>query len=223
MSSQIYSLIPKIMEAVGAIEKTKRVQAGQGGNYAFRGVDDVMNAFHPAFIKFGVFCVPETLEYDTKEHTNSNGKTVENVFLRVAFTFFAPDGSCIRAVTVGEGMDFSDKAANKAMSAAFKYAMFQVFCIPTQEIVDPDAEIIERGARKNGSQNQPPNGNGNGNGAKKYSREELMKLIGERIQELNTKGERTEFPKPLAEMTEDELLNFGKELRSRLDKHLPPY
>ena len=37
-------------------------------------------------------------------------------------------------------MDSGDKASNKALSIAFKYACFQVFCIPTEEMKDPDAE-----------------------------------------------------------------------------------
>ena len=32
---------------------------------------------------------------------------------------------------------------NKAMSVAYKYACFQVFCIPTEEMHDPDAECHE--------------------------------------------------------------------------------
>ena len=40
-------------------------------------------------------------------------------------------------------MDSGDKATNKAMSIAFKYACFQTFCIPTEEMVDPDAECHE--------------------------------------------------------------------------------
>ena len=40
-------------------------------------------------------------------------------------------------------MDSGDKATNKAMSIAYKYACFQVFCIPTEEMMDPDAEILE--------------------------------------------------------------------------------
>ena len=43
-------------------------------------------------------------------------------------------------MTVGEGMDSGDKATNKAMAIAFKYACFQVFCIPTEEMKDPDEE-----------------------------------------------------------------------------------
>ena len=44
---------------------------------------------------------------------------------------------------IGEGMDPGDKATNKALSIAFKYACFQLFCIPTEEMRDPDAEVHE--------------------------------------------------------------------------------
>jgi translation elongation factor EF-Ts len=37
-------------------------------------------------------------------------------------------------------MDSGDKATNKAMAIAMKYACFQVFCIPTEEMQDPDKE-----------------------------------------------------------------------------------
>jgi hypothetical protein len=40
-------------------------------------------------------------------------------------------------------MDSGDKATNKAMSIAFKYACFQVFCIPTEEMIDPDKDTPE--------------------------------------------------------------------------------
>ena len=40
-------------------------------------------------------------------------------------------------------MDSGDKATNKAMAIAFKYACFQVFCIPTEEMKDPDGETPE--------------------------------------------------------------------------------
>ena len=41
-------------------------------------------------------------------------------------------------------MDSGDKATNKAMAIAFKYACFQVFCIPTEEMKDPDGETPEQ-------------------------------------------------------------------------------
>jgi hypothetical protein len=53
------------------------------------------------------------------------------------------DGSKHTAATFGEAMDSSDKATNKAMSAAFKYAAFMTFCIPTEGDNDADATSHE--------------------------------------------------------------------------------
>jgi hypothetical protein len=49
------------------------------------------------------------------------------------------DGSKHTVKTYGEAMDSGDKATNKAMSAAYKYAAFQTFCIPTEGDNDADA------------------------------------------------------------------------------------
>jgi hypothetical protein len=54
------------------------------------------------------------------------------------FQFFADDGSSVSVTTIGEGMDSGDKSSNKAMSAALKYALVQMFCIPTAD--DKDSE-----------------------------------------------------------------------------------
>ena len=45
--------------------------------------------------------------------------------------------------TYGEAMDSGDKATNKAMSAAYKYAAMQAFCIPTEGDNDADATTHE--------------------------------------------------------------------------------
>ena len=50
----------------------------------------------------------------------------------------AEDGTKHTASTFGEAMDSSDKATNKAMSAAYKYAAFMTFCIPVEG--DNDSE-----------------------------------------------------------------------------------
>ena len=65
------------------------------------------------------------------------------VICKIKFTFYAEDGSHIESIIIGEGLDTGDKATNKAMAIAYKYACFQVFCIPTEEMVDPDSERPE--------------------------------------------------------------------------------
>ena len=59
----------------------------------------------------------------------------------------AEDGSRHTVKTFGEAMDSGDKATNKAMSAAYKYAAFQAFSIPTEGDNDADAQTHEVAAR----------------------------------------------------------------------------
>lgn len=133
----IYQAITSIMEEGYAISKDKRNNT-QG--FMYRGIDDVMNTFQPLLAKHHIFIVPEVLEQTREERTTSKGATMMYSLLKTKYTFFAEDGTSVSAVVVGEGMDSGDKASNKAMSVAMKYAMFQVFCIPTEEMADPDAD-----------------------------------------------------------------------------------
>ena len=136
----IYEAISKCMEDIGAVGKNdKNKQQG----FMYRGIDAVMNAINPALTKNHVFVVPEVLEQTRAERTTNKGGVLFYSICKIKFTFYAEDGTYIEAVTVGEGMDSGDKATNKAMSIAFKYACFQVFCIPTEEMQDPDAETPE--------------------------------------------------------------------------------
>lgn len=136
----IYQSIAAVMGEIGAVGKTSKNQQ-QG--FMYRGIDAVMNALQPALIKYGVFVVPEILEQTREERVNAKGTTLIYSICKIRYTFYAEDGSSISATVIGEGMDTGDKATNKAMSIAFKYACFQVFCIPTEEMVDPDAEVHE--------------------------------------------------------------------------------
>lgn len=136
----IYEAINRTMEDVGAIGKTSKNQQ-QG--FMFRGIDAVMNSLNPAMIKNGIFVVPQVLEQTREERQTAKGGNLIYSVCRIKYTFYAQDGSSVEAVVVGEGMDSGDKATNKAMSIAFKYACFQVFCIPTEEMKDPDEESHE--------------------------------------------------------------------------------
>lgn len=133
----IYEAISKCMEDIGAVGKNDKNKT-QG--FMYRGIDAVMNAINPALVKNHVFVVPEVLEQQRTERQTNKGGTLFYSICKIKFSFFAEDGSHIEAITVGEGMDSGDKATNKAMSIAFKYACFQVFCIPTEEMQDPNAD-----------------------------------------------------------------------------------
>ena len=133
----IFETIAAVMAEIGSIGKDSR---NQKQNFMYRGIDAVMNALSPAIIKYKLFVVPEVLNQRREERQSANGGNLIYSICTIKYTFYAEDGSFISATVVGEGMDTGDKATNKAMSVAFKYACFQVFCIPTEEMRDTDAE-----------------------------------------------------------------------------------
>lgn len=132
---QIYGLLAQILKEVGPVGKGRsNVQQG----YKFRGIDDVYEAVHPLFAEHGVFTVPRILNEHTTERTTASGTVLRFVNVTMAYDFFASDGSFVTAEMIGEAMDAGDKASNKAMSAAHKYALIQTLCIPTGSTPDAD-------------------------------------------------------------------------------------
>jgi hypothetical protein len=147
--SQIFELIPKVMADIGAVAKTRK---NEQQKYMFRGIEDLYQAAHPAMVKHGVFCAPQVMERTEYryEKTNEYGKTSTwlHVALKICHSFCAPDGSNVQVITMGEGLDNSDKASNKAMSAAMKYALIELFCVPTADVEDSDRTTPEQGIKE---------------------------------------------------------------------------
>jgi hypothetical protein len=137
---QIYQLIGKAIGMIGAIGKDKKNQQ-QG--FMYRGIDQVYNALNPVLSALGLFFCPEVVDMKREERVNKNGTVLAFTILTVKYTVYAPDGSFVTMTVLGEGMDSGDKGCNKAMSIAYKYALFQLLCIPTDEMKDPDADVYK--------------------------------------------------------------------------------
>lgn len=133
----IYKSIIDVMKKINAIGKDSY---NKTQNFKYRGIDDVMNELHGALSECGVFVVPEVLEENRSTGKSKSGGELYYTRLKIKFTFYAADGSYVNSVVIGEAMDSGDKASNKALSVGLKYAMLQVFCIPTEDEKDPDAQ-----------------------------------------------------------------------------------
>ena len=121
----------------------------QGSGYKFRGIDDVYNAIAPLLAKHGLCILPRVLTRHCEERSSNAGKALFYVTVESEFDFVcAEDGSKHTVKTFGEAMDSGDKATNKAMSAAYKYACFQAFSIPTEGDNDADGHTHEAAARR---------------------------------------------------------------------------
>lgn len=136
----IYGKIAEVMGALGAVGKNKKnVQQG----YSFRGIDDMYNALNTHLADAKIFFTSDILSKEREERETKNGGNLLYTILRIKWTIWAEDGSSVTTETVGEAMDSGDKSCNKAMSAAYKYALMQVFCIPTEEPKDTEHETHE--------------------------------------------------------------------------------
>jgi hypothetical protein len=148
-----------IHQALIAAQKAIKNVGKDGQNtydrYAYRTIDGVMDAVHAAFVQAGVVAIPKVISKEQVERTSRKGEMMIHTTLEVEYTFYAQDGSNVSAIVQGEGMDRGDKSINKAMSGAYKYAMFQVLAIPTAEMIDSETESPEIGAKKPAPK-QPP-------------------------------------------------------------------
>lgn len=135
----VYRAICEVATGISRDGVSKGRRNEQQG-YAFRGVDDVMNALSCLLANADLVILPKMSERKQEERITANGKPLFYVTVRADFDFVsARDGSKHVVTMYGEGMDSADKATNKAMSAAYKYACLQVFCIPTESL-GPDAD-----------------------------------------------------------------------------------
>jgi len=146
------------MEVYKAISAVAKEMAEQGiskdrenrqQGFSFRGIDQVYNALAPMLAKHGLVILPRITERTVTERTTKSGGVLFYVVVKAEFDFVATeDGSKHTVITYGEAMDSGDKATNKAMSIAYKYAAFQAFCIPTEQTaIDADAEVHHVAAR----------------------------------------------------------------------------
>lgn len=138
---EIIQALSAVANAVGAVNKTGR-NTHQGFN--FRGIDAVVNAVSPAMRDNGVVVFPRVIS-SAYEMVTVGAKQSHMMQARVTveYAFYACDGSNVSAIVAAESMDSGDKATAKAMSVAFRTALLQVLCLPTDE-TDPDAETFTR-------------------------------------------------------------------------------
>jgi hypothetical protein len=138
---------PHVFEAVNdvlkelAVEGIAKTRTNVQQKYRFRGIDDVYNALSAAMARAGLVIVPTYSERAVVERKSQGGGALFLVTMKGEFAMFSlRDGTRFpqTVTTYGEAMDSSDKATNKAMSAAYKYAAMQFFCIPTEGDNDAD-------------------------------------------------------------------------------------
>lgn len=141
---------PTVFESVAAVMNEIKAVGKDGkntfDNYNFRGIDGVMNAVGPALRNHKVIAVPIVDHAEYGQTTTGKGAVMTTVRVKMTVRWYGPAGDHFDTVVWGEAFDRGDKATAKAHSVAFRTAMLETLCLPTQE-PDPDEHSYEQGNR----------------------------------------------------------------------------
>jgi len=153
--TNVYAKIAAVQSELAKVGISKSRRNQQGSGYNFRGIDEVYNTLSPIMAEKGLCILPRIIGRTLVERSAKSGGTLFYVVVEAEFDFVsADDGSTHTVRTFGEAMDSGDKATNKAMSAAYKYAALMTFAIPTEGDNDADATTHEVAPTKPAQQRQ---------------------------------------------------------------------
>jgi hypothetical protein len=130
-----------VMRDVKYLRKDKRMQAG--GSYTYIGESAIVRRLRRAMIENGIAVAPINMELVSRESfQTAKGGTSHSTILKVTWRFSHESGQSEDVTTIGEAADHGDKASNKSMTAAKKYALLLWGLIETGD--DPDDTSSEQ-------------------------------------------------------------------------------
>jgi hypothetical protein len=147
----VYTAISAVTAAL-AKEGIGKGRRNESQGYRFRGIDDFFNAVAPKLAEHKLCILPRCLSREVTERTNAKGTALFYVTVAMEFDFVSAEDGTEHKVGpfYGEAMDSGDKATNKAMSAAYKYALMQTFSVPVEgQAIDSEVDTHEVQARPN--------------------------------------------------------------------------
>ncbi|TET84640.1 MAG: hypothetical protein E3J37_03405 [Anaerolineales bacterium] len=132
----VHEAINFVMEKVGYVQK----ETSKKLSYSFAGESAFIRAIRPHMVEVGLFVYPSSMiDLPAEPFTSRAGNVINITKLAMTYCFHhAPSETKFFVNVIGKGMDSGDKDANKAMTAAFKYALRQTLMIETGD--DPDKE-----------------------------------------------------------------------------------
>jgi uncharacterized protein YqgV (UPF0045/DUF77 family) len=136
------TLVQKIAAIMGEIGAFQKTGDNRGMNFKFVEVNEILLRASPLFSKYEVIMYPTAIDVSKIEFGETrNGGVSTHVFLNV--TWEVTDGeTSIIVASFGEALDTSDKASNKAQTAAEKQALQKLLLLANES--DNDANNEQR-------------------------------------------------------------------------------
>ena len=122
--------LAEMTKGLPGLEKNKQAPKEAGG-FAYRGIDDLLDNLHPLLVSCKLILIPRILPSHSKLHILDGERKVRlaEVYVEYEFQSIEDGSSQIIGPVLGTGADNLDKMAGKAMTSAFKNAMYQAFCV----------------------------------------------------------------------------------------------
>jgi len=167
VTPRVHGKVLALMREVNHLSKDQQMDAGAGGQYRYRSIDDAMDAVGHAMRRVGLTMETTWLgtDYSTNEvqGTDRQGRPKTTVWtsarVQVRYTFIDPDdGSRHHFEMAGEARASDDKGTSKAATMALKYALLHALMIPVTGMPDGDAEspTVESGPAQDSTQSTAP-------------------------------------------------------------------
>jgi len=136
----VYRAITAITAAMSR-DGVPKAHTNLDDQYAYRSIDDLLGRLAPLLAKHRLCVLPRILKRQGSDRLGDGHWALTSVHVVVAYDLVSShDGSRHTIRASGEALDTSDKATAKAMSAAYKSAMLQTFCVPVTGRDDADAK-----------------------------------------------------------------------------------
>ncbi len=167
-----------VMKKVPYIRKTGEMKLSKDANakvqYTFASEADLLDKLHPAMMEEGLVISPKRSAIkESMQYQSSTGGMTHRVQVEVTYELCHVGGESQEVSTVGEGCDYGDKAATKAMTAALKVALRQIFLIELGD--EPENQTSEIHQQKS----EP----------KQISTEEIVRIATHNIGVMKTTGQ----------------------------------
>jgi len=136
-------LVQKLAKIMGETKPFTKTGENRGMNFKFVEVNEILLDVAPLFAKYEVVIFPTKIEPTKIEFgTTSRGGVSTHVFLNV--TWEVTDGNTsLTVASFGEAIDTSDKASNKAQTAAEKQALQKLLLLANESDNDANNEMRE--------------------------------------------------------------------------------
>lgn len=137
--------IGKLIAAIGAAMADIGYVRGTGENshqrYKYTSDEDLTAAVQPVMAKHGLAMLPSGCEVERVEVKTAKGGSASSVHVVQTWTVAHSSGEWMRIQMPGEGRDSQDKGTPKALTAARKYALRHLFCVPTGDDAEKEAKV----------------------------------------------------------------------------------